>query len=267
MEKKIYQDKTLLAIIGLLILRIPFVMGIGFLFSPYPIWALLTYEIGTYLLISILLIREKENLAIFNIDRLSIIIILVFGSIFKISFLVGFPLASAILSISFLFISILLFNRLRKFSKLIQTGPGVLRWLWKGVLITIGLSIFFGFLVDLTDSRDLAWFPANKFLLFFSLLNAFIGQFSSAVILEEPLFRGFLWGYLRSLEWNENTIWFAVSGLFWVSHLHIFTNLYSMFVITPIISLAYGYLVVRSRSIAPSMVAHAVYNAIATGIF
>ena len=257
---------TLHLIIGLFLLRIPFIMGMNFLFLTPPLWVMLTYEIGTYLLISILLILEKENLSLFNIDKLSIIFILLFGSILRTSLLVESPVYSGLFFVSFFIISIILFLKLRQYFTLIKTPPDVVRWVRIAVIFTIGINTFFAFLVYLTASEDLIWF-SNIFVLLISVPLVFVDQFSHAVMLEEPLYRGFFWGYLRSIGWKDKKIWIAVSGLFWISHLSTITNLYSLLVITPIISLLLGYFVLRSRSILPSMVAHAVYNAMVLGIF
>lgn len=90
----------------------------------------------------------------------------------------------------------------------------------------------------------------------------FFQQMGHAAILEEPIFRGFLWGYLAERGWNDRRILLAQAGLFWLAHLpRNYAQPVVPFLTLPAGGLFYGWLARRTRSVAASMVAHAIYNA------
>ncbi|CAG0930278.1 hypothetical protein TFLX_01635 [Thermoflexales bacterium] len=92
---------------------------------------------------------------------------------------------------------------------------------------------------------------------------SFIYQLGYAAVSEEPLFRGFLWGYLRKLKCPEKWIWLFQTGLFMLGHIYYVTNApVSFWIIVPVGGLVTGWLAWRSRSIATSMAAHGALNAL-----
>jgi len=90
---------------------------------------------------------------------------------------------------------------------------------------------------------------------------AFFYQMGFAAVSEEPLFRGFLWGYVRRLGWNDAGVWLSQALLFMLAHLYFINALHIQFwLIVPAGGLILGLFAWRSRSIAPGMLAHAAYN-------
>lgn len=87
-------------------------------------------------------------------------------------------------------------------------------------------------------------------------------QLGSAAINEEPLFRGLLWGQLRQAGWKEIWIWLVQAGIFTLAHgsLWMSTDIVPWTLFYFAGGLAFGLIVWRARSIAPSMAAHAVFN-------
>jgi membrane protease YdiL (CAAX protease family) len=78
---------------------------------------------------------------------------------------------------------------------------------------------------------------------------------------KEPFFRGFLWGSLRKTGLKDIWIWLAQAGLFWLGHAYaLLYTPFSFWLIVPVGGLVLGLLAWRSRSIAPSMVAHGLAN-------
>jgi membrane protease YdiL (CAAX protease family) len=91
---------------------------------------------------------------------------------------------------------------------------------------------------------------------------AFLYQLGFAAISEEPVFRGFLWGYLRRSGLREIWVWLAQAVLFMSAHLYFKDALpFNFWVVVPAAGLLLGLLAWRSRSIAAGMLAHAAYNA------
>ncbi|WP_282433334.1 CPBP family intramembrane glutamic endopeptidase [Desulfosporosinus sp. FKA] len=96
------------------------------------------------------------------------------------------------------------------------------------------------------------------------LPHYFLVQLNSAAILEEPLFRGFFWGYLKNRGWKESWIWLTQAGLFVIGHIYYINKApLSFWIIVPLSGLVLGFLVWRTRTIATSMVAHGLINSVA----
>ena len=84
-----------------------------------------------------------------------------------------------------------------------------------------------------------------------------------AAVLEEPLFRGFLWGWLRKKGKSERAIWLIQSVVFFCAHLQYaaqgrWFEFGAMFAA----GLIFGALAWRTRSLVPAMLAHALLNCI-----
>ena len=108
------------------------------------------------------------------------------------------------------------------------------------------------------DNRPITLPPFDLNIL---IVQGFVYQLGYAAISEEPLFRGFLWGFLRKAGWREIWIWVFQAGLFWVGHIYYFGKLpVSFWLVVPAGGLMLGLLAWRSLSIATSMAAHAAMN-------
>jgi membrane protease YdiL (CAAX protease family) len=91
--------------------------------------------------------------------------------------------------------------------------------------------------------------------------SGFLYQLGFAAVSEEPVFRGFLWGYLRKLGWREIWVWLAQAGLFMSAHLYFRDALpFNFWIVVPSAGLIFGLLAWRTRSIAVGMMSHAAYN-------
>lgn len=249
---------------GLLFLRLPFLTGIAMF--AFPIWLVPVYEIGTYLLIACLIYWERKRLADFHIDKLSLIIIIVFKPLSTIVMrlmgstrnLLAFPHWP---SFSFWLIAIGLIIALRCSR---TSLPGItkksLAWLGLGLVVGLLLDLFLmyplSFQIDTSRQfsiqQNLAGIPLN-----------FLNQISSAAIDEEPLFRGFLWGMLLKSGWKNIWIWLFQTLLFIVGHLYYLNgSLISLWVYIPISALVFGAIAWRSKTIVSSMATHALSNSL-----
>ncbi len=249
---------------GLLFLRLPFLTGIAMF--AFPIWLMPVYEIGTYLLIALLIFWERNHLADFHIDKLSLIIIILFKPLSTIvGYLTGSTRNPLVFphwpSFSFWLIAIGLIIALRCSR---TSLPGIT----KTSLAWLGLGLVVGLLLDLLLMYPLSFqvdtsinFPIQKTLRGIPL--NFLSQISSAAIDEEPLFRGFLWGMLLKSGWKNVWIWLFQTALFVIGHLfYLNGSLLSLWLYVPIAGLVFGALVWRSKTIASSMATHALSNAL-----
>ena len=83
----------------------------------------------------------------------------------------------------------------------------------------------------------------------------------SFVAVEEIVFRGMLWLFLKGLNWSELKIIIFQAILFWLSHAYSTTIDPTFFwIIAPIAGVFLGIIVWRSKSITPSTIAHVLIN-------
>lgn len=250
---------TWLLIALLLILRIA-LAGILSALSP-RVWIYPVYELGTYFLTAMLIWWERDNLANFHIDRL-VIILLVLGKPYqllmdRLQLSFQYQLGNIYwlyLPIAFglLIIAIFVYPKLRN----IQSRD----WLWLAAGIVAGsvAGIPAGYLIR-------QQFPAQTMGLSLSVLLLLpLQQLVAAGIVEEPLFRGYLWGGLRRAGWKEGWILVFQTILFMIAHAYYLGQFpLSFWFVVPLGGLATGVLAWRSRSIAVSMAAHGCFNAVA----
>ncbi len=263
-----FHRKTAWAAIALLlILRIPFSVFITYAYPNGEQWGPTIFQVGTYLLIVFLIWWEREILADFHVDMLALIMILIFKPAqtlilryLGIDIPLAFPRPAGLLIWA---IAIGLIIALwRSGYKPARIGLSSLGWLAAGLM--------FGFVISALPDLDVFQSNANLGGRDYSSLSAvtrstglaFMYQLGFAAISEEPLFRGFLWGYLRRLGWREIYVWLAQAALFMSAHLYFKDAVpFNFWIAVPAGGLLFGLLAWRSRSIVPGMMAHAAYNA------
>ncbi len=266
-EQKAHQRITLLVLIVLLLLRIPFVIAITYFTPVEDQSGGAVYEVGTYLLTAILIWWERRQLADFHMDTVALIFILVFRPLqtlilnyWKVDSPLAFPNPAALMlwAIAFGLVTLLWYSGF-KLTRIRNTDA-----VWLGIGLLAGLLVSIGqntgpFQSAVTHSH----LPSTQFLSVLASTGViFFYHMGFAAINEEPLFRGFLWGYLRQRKWKEIWIWFFQAALFTLAHVY-FARQYPLlfWVYIPLAALLLGYLAWRSRSIAGSMLAHAMINA------
>jgi membrane protease YdiL (CAAX protease family) len=226
-------------LLGLLILRLPYLAVVGTLFDSPPIWLYLSFIIGTYLLTALLIYAERERLQAFWFDLSSAIIFLCQTYLF----LGGIGLFAAMR---------------RKQARFPAPPSGVLRWTLAGGLLGVLLELMVLYL-KLNPPQERSTEPATLGFLFFAVIT----QMTNAAVWEEPLFRGFLWGYLRLAKWKNAWIWLFQAGLFTLGHVYYLRvePFGSWFIRIIIPSLLLGLIAWCARSITASMVTHGCINA------
>lgn len=263
-SESMHQRVFFFVLMGLLILRIPFVAGISF-FDIQWVWTSPIYQIGTYLLTAFLIWWETDDLAEYHIDPLALMIIILFKPIqtliLKYWGIEEDPLTFPNIPSLIIWVIAIVFTIgvWLKRSKLPSIKPVSIGWLIVGIPVGLAISIVLSFpesfQMSLVDGLSVKEILGQIPLLFFQ-------QTGYAAVLEEPLFRGFLWGYLHKLKWHEVWIWLFQAGLFSFSHIY-YLNRYpiSFWIGMPVSALVLGWLVWRSRTIASSMMAHGMMNA------
>lgn len=266
---------TLAGICSLLFLRLPVETGFGIL-HKIPAWLLPSVEIAAYGLTAFLIWWERDRLSDFHLDPLALGMVLLFkpietlylGPFWRTRSILAFPRAPALAI--WAIAAVLLLALLAGRHKSLRISRRLLLWLAIGAGAGLALAVLLGYPAflqtvsgPLTDAmrRDirrrlpLAAIPVR-------ILTGIPYQLGYAAAYEEPIFRGFLWGYLRNLGWKHVWILFLQAALFSFGHLYYLGRLpFSFWVIVPVGGLAFGLAAWRSRSIATSMVTHGVMNA------
>jgi membrane protease YdiL (CAAX protease family) len=266
-----YQRIFLFVLLGLLTLRIPFWGGMGF-FNIQWEWTTPIYQIGTYLLTTFLIWWEVDHLADYHIDTFVVIVVVLFKPIQTLILslwgfhdnLLAFPNIPSLLIWSIALVFAL--GMWSKRSRLPARRPGVKGWVFIGMLVGLLMALALSYPMSLQIPKtQLASGISIRNLPLALLGQVFLDfpyQVGYAAVSEEPLFRGFLWGYLRKLKWRETWIWLFQAGLFMFSHIYYVTrNPISFWILVPFGALVLGWLAWRSRTIAASMAAHGMVNA------
>jgi membrane protease YdiL (CAAX protease family) len=233
-------------------------------------WIEPVYQIGTYALTAFFLFLNRDHLPSFNIDRLAILIMVLFkplqtiimpymGQGFSSNYM-AFPNLPAILI--WFIAAILLIALLPSFKTMPKIQKSNCGWLFIGAFAGILLVFIITFLL-------LPWTTIRKVTPIYdlTLLLAYPYQIGYAGVDEEPLFRGLLWGQLRISGWRNLYILFGQALVFMLAHGRLLTNISNLpFALSIFLGgVIFGLLVMRSRSVATSIVAHGFYNA--SGIF
>lgn len=277
------KNRTCLPVIllcGLLFLRIPFVILSYALKISNPVWQSI-FIILTYLLTAILIWVERDRLEDFHIGLGAVAIIIVMPVLRPIicSIIQYSEFSSGIgyrwiqflyMQLMFLHswieipIAIFLLTALllshTNFKK--KQFLKILLWL----IIAIITGVILGFLqiylkgfVGIYFKED-SKLISNRTYQFRDIISSFLTQLSLAAIAEEPLFRGFLWGYLKKANWKEVWIWIFQALLFLSGHFYYFRNFKYSFIWVLISALAIGLIAWRSKNITNSMITHAILN-------
>lgn len=235
--------------------------------DPAPVWLEPAFQIGTYVLTALFVLLERDTLATFHIDGLTLTIIIAAP-----------PLSTVLLSL----------GGARDWPMAFPHWPSLI--IWMVALTLLGCLLWWKPMVAASYARSLGWFGlgiAAGFLvsvavrLAITLFTGTAGQVTAtahvlvsalqflpyqvgyAGVSEEPLFRGFLWGMLRRSGWRDIWIWGLQAALFGLVHLYMLLRQPLAFwsLVAPV-ALVGGLLVWRSRSLCSSMAAHATINSI-----
>jgi membrane protease YdiL (CAAX protease family) len=217
------------------------------------------YTIVTYLLTAILIWLEREALSDFHIGKLALIIFILSKPYQLLLQLLGFAPSSLITILVLVPIAIRLFWSLRKDDKLVlEYKANLSRWVLISTIIGIVLGVFSGYMLILQGGRG------DKQLSLLLVIVIPTIQLTNAAVNEEPLFRGFLWGFLRKKGLRDIWIWMIQAGLFWLGHIGYLGRVDQpiSFWIALIMGLIFGLIAWRARDIAPSMITHALVNGV-----
>jgi membrane protease YdiL (CAAX protease family) len=251
---------NILLLAAYFIIRIPVIYFI-YIDPTTSNWQFVAAFVAMYIIISALIWHNRRDLSSFHIDRTFLVIFILFGSVFRFRILDSFT--TFFLEI-FLIFFILVFSIVLIRGKYQPIAFPIFSK-WNGLALISGLVVrLFPFLFILNHVFDLIKAPdsASFFTMFLiELLKNFFREMGDTVIIEEPVFRGFLWGVLRKQNWSESKILLFQAFLFWISHGYYVNSPLTFWVALPLFSLWLGYLALKSKSVIPPMIAHGIFNA------
>jgi membrane protease YdiL (CAAX protease family) len=202
-------------------------------------WAM-AYVIGAYFLISITLYLNRKDLRSLNIDRNFIMVFILFGALYTL-LLPSFILA-LILGSSTLFNLLLLSKRKFQFEDYSPNYGKVLSLMLLFMMPDILIMILTGKYPNLQSGT--------------TDLNAALTSNPLLSVIEEVVYRGMLWSFLRAKNMNEGNIIYVQAVLFWFSHFNEYYNPVAFWVVIPLGSILLGLIVARSKSITFSSAVH-----------
>jgi membrane protease YdiL (CAAX protease family) len=219
--------------------------------SPYIGY---TYVATNYVIIAVLVWIERENLGDFHLDQTTLFI-MGLSSIFRVRsrfpgegyFLVVIGIAGLII------LGALILNH----SKVPKTN---FRWAFIGALISF-ILIFPSAIIEAFQFPNVTYTP-YPYPIMTVILAAIANDLAFTTLIEEMVFRGFLWGYLRRVGWEENRIIWVQGTLFWLLHFNYIGRIYIFLLTIPIITFALSKLTQKSRQIFPSILLHTTQNII-----
>lgn len=258
-------DSVLLTAIAVLLL-LRFVPAILFCYFAFPRPILQVGPMGSFLVFLFLIHHERRRISTFNIDQFSIFLILLcFPVQFVLPLVLGFEGAMSQLNVALsvlTFLSTVVFAGffLLHFKEYSFRPTTIATWVFPvlgpvaGILIAVVWAFPMSFQV--TPRTELS---GVSLLFSADTINHTLQLLGSAAVFEEPFFRAFLWGFLALVGFKNRQILILQTLLFAVAHFYYVPNsLVSFFFIVPFGALCLGYLAMKTKSIASSIVAHGV---------
>ncbi|MCL4275407.1 MAG: CPBP family intramembrane metalloprotease [Anaerolineales bacterium] len=206
-----------------------------------------------YVVIALLIFFERKNLREFNLDRFSLLL-LVFSSVFRRR--LGVENEFIFLLIIGIAGLVVLVSAVLNWAQVPKTN---FRWLVIGLFIGCVTLVPIAFIESFQPSRVLYDAPVS-YGFFWDAMRRVIYNISFNAPIEEILFRGFLWGYLKNLNWNDNAIFWTQGALFWFSHLGAIGSPLTFFLTIPIGTYILSELTKRSGRVSPSILFHLIIN-------
>ncbi len=203
-------------------------------------WEKSLYQNYSFILVGIVIILNRNNLKKLNVDFLFMIMFF-WGGVYYCRFY--FWPTGWMVALLLVFMIILSVKKEYKFGGLDSKMPWIL--LIIGILFCLSL-LFIKNPFEYTKVRY--------------ALHSFVTEFPFIVV-EEVVFRGMLWMFLKDLNWPELKIIISQAILFWLFHaFYIPSDPTFFWIIVPIISIFLGIVVWRTKSITASTIAHVLIN-------
>jgi hypothetical protein len=210
-----------------------------------------SYRSIMYIITGIVILIEIKNLDKFHIDQFTV------ATFILSSFLRTKTVEDIIFRVIIGLIGVLIILNL------ISAKPKIPRTNFKYSMISIGIagiSVVLIIILELFLRDHWQTPPLIRNSLITSILNGMIKEFSIGAVTEEMIFRGFLWGYLQKLSWNENRIIWTQGLLFWLLHISRIVTPLNFFLFIPLLTFIVSRLTYQTKQVFPAIVYHTTVN-------
>jgi len=211
------------------------------------------FLLSSYIFIIIILFLEKDHLEEFHIDRFSIMLLIVFGSILHRKLLI--PQEDIYIILLWVMSGVLLFFLIKNWKRLTHNN---FYELFNAALITIIFVILLNYFENLFIAGPAIEDEKSAFL---RTLRHLIFSLSFVAPPEEFLFRGLLWGILVRLGWREKKAIIFQGILFSLLHFRA-GNAIRFFLLIPLTAIFFSILIIKYKRLFPAIMGHALINAI-----
>lgn len=262
-KEKVLKVLCALVFVGLILLRFPLlILPKFFNLNISSQTSSLVFEDGTYLLTALMILLLKDNLAKYKFNLLAIIVFLlapIIKAVFYSTVAKNLPVGDLEFSKFQVVVSIVLCVLLIVSHAKVHKENWIYYVKWIVVALVVGVLVGSAIGLVYSHYQSKSMIPPTFLLLVF----AFLTQLSNAAALEEPLFRGFLWGFLEGKGWKQVWVWLFQAALFCSAHAYYLPQSPVFFVGTFVTGLILGLLVWLSKSVGTSMIAHGLINSVA----
>lgn len=258
-EKTHGLESSLIIISILFLLRYPLLFLGEIQLIPTEV-SYVIYLCVTYLFSGIFIYLKSDELEQYNITNVSVIIFLVapiaailMGNDYDPTLWIRFFL-------SIVFTILILSKRKYILMPKKMFVPEIIINITLTIMLCIAVPIL-SHIIQGAPKVDLTAFSPEE--AYFNIKEIWFFQLSSAAISEEPLFRGFLWGYMKMR--GIKSIWICLVQvlLFWFGHIYYIDTGINFWLIHPLLAMLLGLLVWKTKSITHTMVFHASVNTFA----
>ena len=210
-----------------------------------------------FLIIGGLIITNRKKLAEYNIDHSAVLIFFHFTTVLRLRKIDS--VATFVVEVLFIAVAVIVLIFFWKSKKELTRQRFFNKWFFLAVVVGIVLAVLEMRLDPIQNNKTIDGISTTTAIYYFFYYSHH--AIGSAGIFEEPVYRGFLWGFLKNIGLSDGQTLVAQAGLFWISHINYIHHPFTIWITTPIMALVLGFLALKSRSIIPPMIAHVTYNA------
>lgn len=220
-------------------------------------FAYVIYLCATYLFSGIFIYINRSELEKYNITNISVLIFL-FAPIMAIIMGNDYDPTLWIRFIISVVLGLLMFS---KRNCILKGDKKSVRTIIINITFTIVLCIVIPILIHIIrGSPKIDLTALSPEAVRFNIKEMWFFQLSSASISEEPLFRGFFWGYMKKRGIKDIWVCLMQVMLFWFGHIYYIDTGINFWIVHPLAALLLGMLVWKTKSITYTMIFHSCIN-------
>jgi len=218
------------------------VLAISSTSDPLTIWLVALYGLiifGSFAVIAVVIALNRDDLQRLNIDVFYVIVLLIAGILGFYELPYNCFSAVAVTYLIYAWLS-------KKIRFGIPDHSAVRISLWIVGIFAVAFLVLSNFLNFPKIQQNAAYF---------------VSVLIPGSICEEAIYRGLLYMFLNDMKFGESKILYTQAFFFWISHVnYLFSDPAWFWIFTPAMGLTLGYVVLRTKSIGVSAMAHVLMN-------